>query len=220
MIMRRYKLRVIKRNTDQNLKTDEILRDSRIFDIKEFDSLEDLEKYVLQTYSETFRRLNARRSLTFESEFSIKLRSKILRNSDKNTKSLKFQTIHEEILNSSKYEFYVAIDEINETEFDSNEETEEDVTKIYVVTDVSMDEDYDAIAQESYTDLGNVTTYLFSNLEEVKQHIQQYDRSIAAYSLDASESNFYQSKEILSYSIGLYSEHHVFLQIIKTKKKG
>ena len=216
--MKRYTLRVIKRNTDQNLKTDEILRDSRIYDTKEFNSLEDLEKYVLQTYSETFRRLNARRSLTFESEFSIKLRSKILRNSDKQIESLKFQTIHEEILNLSKYEFHVAIDKTNETEVGSNEETEEDVTKIYVVTDVSIDEDYDAIAQESYTDLGNVTTYLFSNLEEVKQHLQQYDRSIAGYSLDASESNFYRSKEILSYSIGLHSEHRVFLQIVKTKK--
>ena len=217
--MRRYTLRVIKRNTDQNLKTDEILRDSRIFDIKEFDSLEDLEKYVLQAYSETFRRLSARRkSLTFESEFGIKLRSKISRNSDKQLESLKFQLIHEEILNSSKYEFYVAIDKINEIKIDENEENEEDVTKTYVVTDVSIDEDYDAIAQESYTDLGDVSTYLFSTLEEVKQHLQQYERSIAGYSLDASESNFYQSKEILSYSIGLHSEHRVFLQIIKTKK--
>lgn len=219
--MRRYTLRVIKRNTDQNLKTDEILRDSRIFDTKEFNGLEDLEKYVLQTYSETFRRLSLqRRSLTFESEFSIKLRSKILRNSDKRTDLSKFQSIHEEILNSSKYEFYVAIDEINETNLDDIDENEEDVTKIYVVTDVSIDEDYDAIAQEDYTALGNVATYLFLTLEEVKQHLQQYDRSIAGYSLDVSESNFYQSKEILSYSIGLYSEHHVFLQIIKTKKKG
>ena len=88
------------------------------------------------------------------------------------------------------------------------------------MTDVSIDEDYDAIAQESYTDLGEVSTYLFSTLEEVKQHLQQYERSIAGYSLDVSESNFYQSKEILSYSIGLHSEHRVFLQIIKTKKKG
>lgn len=216
--MRRYTLRVIKRNTDQNLKTDEILRDSRIYDTKEFDSLEDLEKYVLQTYSETFRRLSARRrSLTFESEFGIKLRSKISRNSDKQTESLKFQLIHEEILNSSKYEFYVAIDKI---EVDDIEENEENITKTYVVTDVSIDEDYDAIAQESYTDLGEVSTYLFSTLEEVKQHLQQYERSIAGYSLDASESNFYQSKEVLSYSIGLHSEHRVFLQIIKTKKKG
>lgn len=219
--MRRYTLRVIKRNTDQNLKTDEILRDSRIYDTKEFDSLEDLEKYVLQTYSETFRRLNARRrSLTFESEFGIKLRSKISRNSDKNAESLKFQLIHEEILNSSKYEFYVAIDKIDDMKVDDIEENEENITKTYVVTDVSMDEDYDAIAQESYTDLGEVSTYIFSTLEEVKQHIQQYERSIAGYSLDASESNFYQSKEILSYSIGLHSEHRVFLQIIKTKKKG
>lgn len=218
--MKRYTLRVIKRNTDQNLKTDEILRDSRIYDTKEFNSLEDLEKYVLQTYSETFRRLNARRSLTFESEFSIKLRSKILRNSDKQIESLKFQLIHEEILNSSKYEFYVAIDKINDIDVNDIEENEEDITKTYVVTDVSIDEDYDAIAQESYTDLGEVSTHLFSTLEEVKQHLQQYERSIAAYSLDASESNFYRSKEILSYSIGLYSEHHVFLQIIKTKKKG
>ena len=219
--MRRYTLRVIKRNTDQNLKTDEILRDSRIYDTKEFDSLEDLEKYVLQTYSETFRRLSARRrSLTFESEFGIKLRSKISRNSDKQTESLKFQLIHEEILNSSKYEFYVAIDKIDDIEVDDIEENEENITKTYVVTDVSIDEDYDAIAQESYTDLGDVSTYLFSTLEEVKQHLQQYERSIAGYSLDASESNFYQSKEILSYSIGLHSEHRVFLQIIKTKKKG
>lgn len=219
--MKRYTLRVIKRNTDQNLKTDEILRDSRIYDTKEFDSLEDLEKYVLQTYSETFRRLSARRkSLTFESEFSIKLRSKISRNSDKDAESLKFQLIHEEILNSSKYEFYVAIDKSNEIKIDENEENEENIAKTYVVTDVSMDEDYDAIAQESYTDLGEVSTYLFSTLEEVKQHLQQYARSIAGYSLDASESNFYQSKEILSYSIGLHSEHRVFLQIIKTKKKG
>lgn len=219
--MKRYTLRVIKRNTDQNLKTDEILRDSRIYDTKEFDSLEDLEKYVLQSYSETFRRLNARRrSLTFESEFDIKLRSKISRNSDKNTESLKFQLIHEEILNSSKYEFYVAINKIDDMKVDDIEENEENITKTYVVTDVSMDEDYDAIAQESYTDLGEVSTYLFSTLEEVKQHIQQYERSIAGYSLDASESNFYQSKEILSYSIGLHSEHRVFLQIIKTKKKG
>ena len=217
--MRRYTLRVIKRNTDQNLKTDEILRDSRIYDMKEFNSLEDLEKYVLQTYSETFRRLSARRkSLTFESEFGIKLRSKISRNSDKNAESLKFQLVHEEILNSSKYEFYVAIDKSNEIKIDENEENEEDVTKTYVVTDVSIDEDYDAIAQESYTDLGEVSTYLFSTLEEVKQHLQQYERSIAGYSLDASESNFYQSKEILSYSIGLHSEHRVFLQITKTKK--
>lgn len=217
--MRRYTLRVIKRNTDQNLKTDEILRDSRIYDTKEFDSLEDLEKYVLQTYSETFRRLSARRrSLTFESEFGIKLRSKISRNSDKNSESLKFQLIHEEILNSSKYEFYVAIDKINKIEVDDIEENEENVTKTYVVTDVSIDEDYDAIAQESYTDLGEVSTYLFSTLEEVKQHLQQYERSIAGYSLDTSDSNFYQSKEILSYSIGLHSEHRVFLQIIKTKK--
>lgn len=219
--MRRYTLRVIKRNTDQNIKTDEILRDSRIYDSKEFDSLEDLEKYVLQTYSETFRRLSARRkSLTFESEFGIKLRSKISRNSDKQIESLKFQLVHEEILNSSKYEFYVAIDEIDDIEVDDIEENEENITKTYVVTDVSIDEDYDAIAQESYTDLGNVSTYLFSTLEEVKQHLQQYERSIAGYSLDASESNFYQSKEILSYSIGLHSEHRVFLQIIKTKKKG
>ena len=219
--MKRYTLRVIKRNTDQNLKTDEILRDSRIYDTKEFDSLEDLEKYVLQTYSETFCRLSARRrSLTFESEFGIKLRSKISRNSDKNTESLKFQLIHEEILNSSKYEFYVAIDKIDGIEVDDIEENEENITKTYVVTDVSMDEDYDAIAQESYTDLGEVSTYLFSTLEEVKQHLQQHDRSIAGYSLDASESNFYQSKEVLSYSIGLHSEHRVFLQIIKTKKKG
>lgn len=219
--MKRYTLRVIKRNTDQNLKTDEILRDSRIYDTKEFDSLEDLEKYVLQTYSETFRRLSARRrSLTFESEFGIKLRSKILRSSDKRTDLSKFQLIHEEILNSSKYEFYVAIDKINEIEVDDVEENEENITKTYVVTDVSMDEDYDAIAQESYTDLGEVSTYLFSTLEEVKQHLQQHDRSIAGYSLDASESNFYQSKEVLSYSIGLHSEHRVFLQIIKTKKKG
>lgn len=219
--MRRYTLRVIKRNTDQNLKTDEILRDSRIYDTKEFDSLEDLEKYVLQTYSETFRRLSARRrSLTFESEFSIKLRSKISRNSDKQIESLKFQLIHEEILNSSKYEFYVAIDEIDDIEVDDIEENEENITKTYVVTDVSIDEDYDAIAQESYTDLGDVSTYLFSTLEEVKQHLQQHDRSIAGYSLDTSESNFYQSKEVLSYSIGLHSEHRVFLQIIKTKKKG
>lgn len=219
--MRRYTLRVIKRNTDQNLKTDEILRDSRIYDTKEFDSLEDLEKYVLQAYSETFRRLSARRkSLTFESEFGIKLRSKISRNSDKQTESLKFQLIHEEILNSSKYEFYVAIDEIDDIEVDDIEENEENITKTYVVTDVSIDEDYDAIAQESYTDLGNVSTYLFSTLEEVKQHLQQHDRSIAGYSLDTSESNFYQSKEVLSYSIGLHSEHRVFLQIIKTKKKG
>lgn len=219
--MRRYTLRVIKRNTDQNLKTDEILRDSRIYDAKEFNSLEDLEKYVLQTYSETFRRLSARRrSLTFESEFGIKLRSKISRNSDKNAKSLKFQLIHEEILNSSKYEFYVAIDEIDDIEVDDIEENEENITKTYVVTDVSIDEDYDAIAQESYTDLGEVSTYLFSTLEEVKRHLQQHDRSIAGYSLDTSESNFYQSKEILSYSIGLHSEHRVFLQIIKTKKKG
>ena len=219
--MRRYTLRVIKRNTDQNLKTDEILRDSRIYDTKEFDSLEDLEKYVLQTYSETFRRLSARRrSLTFESEFSIKLRSKISRNSDKQIESLKFQLIHEEVLNSSKYEFYVAIDEIDDIEVDDIEENEENITKTYVVTDVSIDEDYDAIAQESYTDLGDVSTYLFSTLEEVKQHLQQHDRSIAGYSLDTSESNFYQSKEILSYSIGLHSEHRVFLQIIKTKKKG
>lgn len=217
--MRRYTLRVIKRNTDQNLKTDEILRDSRIYDTKEFNSLEDLEKYVLQTYSETFRRLSARRrSLTFESEFSIKLRSKISRNSDKQIESLKFQLVHEEILNSSKYEFYVAIDKLNDIE--ENEENEENIIKTYVVTDVSIDEDYDAIAQESYTDLGEVSTYLFSTLEEVKQHLQQYERSIAGYSLDASESNFYQSKEILSYSIGLHSEHRVFLQIIKTKKKG
>lgn len=215
--MKRCTLRVIKRNTDQNLKTDEILRDSRIFDTKEFNSLEDLEKYVLQTYSETFRRLSARRkSLTFESEFSIKLRSKISRNSDKQIESLKFQLVHEEILNSSKYEFYVAIDKSNDIE--ENKEDEEDVTKTYVVTDVSIDEDYDAIAQESYTDLGEVSTYLFSTLEEVKQHLQQYERSIAGYSLDASESNFYRSKEILSYSIGLHSEHRVFLQIIKTKK--
>lgn len=219
--MRRYTLRVIKRNTDQNLKTDEILRDSRIYDTKEFNSLEDLEKYVLQTYSETFRRLSARRkSLTFESEFGIKLRSKISRNSDKQIESLKFQLVHEEILNSSKYEFYVAIDKSNEIKIDENEENEEGVTKTYVVTDVSIDEDYDAIAQESYTDLGEVSTYLFSTLEEVKQHLQQYERSIAGYSLDASESNFYRSKEILSYSIGLHSEHRVFLQIIKTKKKG
>lgn len=219
--MKRYTLRVIKRNTDQNLKTDEILRDSRIYDTKEFESLEDLEKYVLQTYSETFRRLSARRrSLTFESEFGIKLRSKISRNSDKNTESLKFQLIHEERLNSSKYEFYVAIDEIDDIEVDDIEENEENITKTYVVTDVSIDEDYDAIAQESYTDLGNVSTYLFSTLEEVKQHLQQHDRSIAGYSLDTSESNFYQSKEVLSYSIGLHSEHRVFLQIIKTKKKG
>lgn len=219
--MRRYTLRVIKRNTDRNIKTDEILRDSRIFDIKEFDSLEDLEKYVLQSYSETFRRLSARRkSLTFESEFGIKLRSKISRNSDKQIESLKFQLVHEEILNSSKYEFYVAIDKSNEIKIDENEENEEDVTKTYVVTDVSIDEDYDAIAQESYTDLGDVSTYLFSTLEEVKQHLQQYERSIAGYSLDTSDSNFYQSKEILSYSIGLHSEHRVFLQIIKTKKKG
>lgn len=219
--MRRYTLRVIKRNTDQNLKTDEILRYSRIYDMKEFDSLEDLEKYVLQTYSETFRRLSARRkSLTFESEFGIKLRSKISRNSDKQIESLKFQLVHEEILNSSKYEFYVAIDKLNDIEVDNIEENEENIIKTYVVTDVSMDEDYDAIAQESYTDLGEVTTYLFSTLEEVKQHLQQYDRSIAGYSLDTSESNFYQSKEILSYSIGLHSEHRVFLQIIKTKKKG
>lgn len=217
--MRRYTLRVIKRNTDQNLKTDEILRDSRIYDTKEFDSLEDLEKYVLQTYSETFRRLSARRrSLTFESEFGIKLRSKISRNSDKQIESLKFQLVHEEILNSSKYEFYVAIDRIDDIDADDIEENEENITKTYVVTDVSMDEDYDAIAQESYTDLGDVSTYLFSTLEEVKQHLQQHDRSIAGYSLDASESNFYQSKEILSYSIGLHSEHRVFLQIIKTKK--
>lgn len=217
--MRRYTLRVIKRNTDQNLKTDEILRDSRIYDTKEFDSLEDLEKYVLQTYSETFRRLSARRkSLTFESEFGIKLRSKISRNSDKQMKSLKFQLIHEEILNSSKYEFYVAINKIDDMEVDDIEENEENITKTYVVTDVSIDEDYDAIAQESYTDLGEVSTYLFSTLEEVKQHLQQYERSIAGYSLDTSESNFYQSKEILSYSIGLHSEHRVFLQIIKTKK--
>lgn len=219
--MRRYTLRVIKRNTDQNLKTDEILRDSRIYDTKEFDSLEDLEKYVLQAYSETFRRLSARRrSLTFESEFSIKLRSKISRNSDKQIESLKFQLIHEEVLNSSKYEFYVAIDEIDDIEVDDIEENEENITKTYVVTDVSIDEDYDAIAQESYTDLGDVSTYLFSTLEEVKQHLQQHDRSIAGYSLDTSESNFYQSKEVLSYSIGLHSEHRVFLQIIKTKKKG
>lgn len=219
--MRRYTLRVIKRNTDQNLKTDEILRDSRIYDTKEFDSHEDLEKYVLQTYSETFRRLSARRkSLTFESEFGIKLRSKISRNSDKQIESLKFQLVHEEILNSSKYEFYVAIDEIDDIEVDDIEENEENITKTYVVTDVSIDEDYDAIAQESYTDLGDVSTYLFSTLEEVKQHLQQHDRSIAGYSLDTSESNFYQSKEILSYSIGLHSEHRVFLQIIKTKKKG
>ena len=219
--MRRYTLRVIKRNTDQNLKTDEILRDSRIYDTKEFDSHEDLEKYVLQTYSETFRRLSARRkSLTFESEFGIKLRSKISRNSDKQIESLKFQLVHEEILNSSKYEFYVAIDEIDDIEVDDIEENEENITKTYVVTDVSIDEDYDAIAQESYTDLGDVSTYLFSTLEEVKQHLQQHDRSIAGYSLDTSESNFYQSKEVLSYSIGLHSEHRVFLQIIKTKKKG
>lgn len=219
--MKRYTLRVIKRNTDQNLKTDEILRDSRIYDTKEFDSLEDLEKYVLQAYSETFRRLSARRrSLTFESEFSIKLRSKISRNSDKQIESLKFQLIHEEVLNSSKYEFYVAIDEIDDIEVDDIEENEENITKTYVVTDVSIDEDYDAIAQESYTDLGDVSTYLFSTLEEVKQHLQQHDRSIAGYSLDTSESNFYQSKEVLSYSIGLHSEHRVFLQIIKTKKKG
>ena len=219
--MRRYTLRVIKRNTNQNLKTDEILRDSRIYDTKEFDSLEDLEKYVLQTYSETFRRLSTRRkSLTFESEFGIKLRSKISRNSDKQIESLKFQLIHEEILISSKYEFYVAIDKINEIEVDDLEEDEENIAKTYVVTDVSIDEDYDAIAQESYTDLGEVSTYLFSTLEEVKQHLQQYERSIAGYSLDTSESNFYQSKEILSYSIGLHSEHRVFLQIIKTKKKG
>ena len=217
--MRRYTLRVIKRNTDQNLKTDEILRDSRIYDIREFNSLEDLEKYVLHEYSETFRRLSARRkSLTFESEFGIKLRSKISRNSDKRIESLKFQLIHEEILNSSKYEFYVAIDKLNDIE--ENEENEENIIKTYVVTDVSIDEDYDAIAQESYTDLGEVSTYLFSTLEEVKQHLRQYERSIAGYSLDASESNFYQSKEILSYSIGLHSEHRVFLQIIKTKKKG
>lgn len=217
--MRRYTLRVIKRNTDQNLKTDEILRDSRIYDTKEFDSLEDLEKYVLQTYSETFRRLSARRkSLTFESEFGIKLRSKISRNSDKSTKSLKFQLIHEEILNSSKYEFYVAIDKLDDIDVNDIEENEENITKTYVVTDVSIDEDYDAIAQESYTDLGEVSTYLFSTLEEVKQHLQQYERSITGYSLDTSESNFYQSKEILSYSIGLHSEHRVFLQIIKTKK--
>ena len=219
--MKRYTLRVIKRNTDQNLKTDEILRDSRIYDIKEFDSLEDLEKYVLQSYSETFRRLNARRrSLTFESEFGIKLRSKISRNSDKQSESSKFQLIHEEILNSSKYEFYVAINKINDIDVNDIEENEEDITKTYVVTDVSMDEDYDAIAQESYTDLGEVSTHLFSTLEEVKQHLQQHDRSITGYSLDASESNFYQSKEVLSYSIGLHSEHRVFLQIIKTKKKG
>lgn len=219
--MRRYALQVIKRNTDQHLKTDEILRDSRIYDTREFDSLEDLEKYVLQTYSETFRRLSARRrSLTFESEFSIKLRSKISRNSDKQIESLKFQLIHEEVLNSSKYEFYVAIDEIDDIEVDDIEENEENITKTYVVTDVSIDEDYDAIAQESYTDLGDVSTYLFSTLEEVKQHLQQHDRSIAGYSLDTSESNFYQSKEVLSYSIGLHSEHRVFLQIIKTKKKG
>lgn len=219
--MRRYTLRVIKRNTDQNLKTDEILRDSRIYDTKEFDSHEDLEKYVLQAYSETFRRLSARRkSLTFESEFGIKLRSKISRNSDKQIESLKFQLVHEEILNSSKYEFYVAIDEIDDIEVDDIEENEENITKTYVVTDVSIDEDYDAIAQESYTDLGDVSTYLFSTLEEVKQHLQQHDRSIAGYSLDTSESNFYQSKEVLSYSIGLHSEHRVFLQIIKTKKKG
>lgn len=219
--MRRYTLRVIKRNTDQNLKTDEILRDSRIYDTKEFDSLEDLEKYVLQTYSETFRRLSARRrSLTFESEFGIKLRSKISRSSDKSTKSLKFQLVHEEILNSSKYEFYVAIDNLDDIDVNDIEENEENITKTYVVTDVSIDEDYDAIAQESYTDLGAVSTYLFSTLEEVKQHLQQYERSIAGYSLDTSESNFYQSKEILSYSIGLHSEHRVFLQIIKTKKKG
>lgn len=217
--MKRYTLRVIKRNTDQNLKTDEILRDSRIYDTKEFDSLEDLEEYVLQTYSETFRRLSARRrSLTFESEFSIKLRSKISRNSDKQVESLKFQLIHEEILNSSKYEFYVAINKIDDIEVDDIEENEENITRTYVVTDVSIDEDYDAIAQESYTDLGEVSTYLFSTLEEVKQHLQQYERSIAGYSLDTSESNFYQSKEILSYSIGLHSEHRVFLQIIKTKK--
>ena len=217
--MKRCTLRVIKRNTDQNLKTDEILRDSRIFDIKEFDSLEDLEKYVLQTYSETFRRLSARRkSLTFESEFGIKLRSKISRNSDKQIESLKFQLVHEEILNSSKYEFYVAIDKLNDIEVDDIEENEENIIKTYVVTDVSIDEDYDAIAQESYTDLGEVSTYLFSTLEEVKQHLQQYERSIAGYSLDTSDSNFYQSKEILSYSIGLHSEHRVFLQIIKTKK--
>lgn len=219
--MRRYTLRVIKRNTDQNIKTDEILRDSRIYDTKEFDSLEDLEKYVLQTYSETFRRLSARRkSLTFESEFGIKLRSKISRNSDKQIESLKFQLIHEEILNSSKYEFYVAIDKLDDIDVDDIEENEENITKTYVVTDVSIDEDYDAIAQESYTDLGEVSTYLFSTLEEVKQHLQQYERSIAGYSLDTSEFNFYQSKEILSYSIGLHSEHRVFLQIIKTKKKG
>ena len=219
--MKRYTLRVIKRNTDQNLKTDEILRDSRIYDTREFDSLEDLENYVLQTYSETFRRLSARRrSLTFESEFSIKRRSKISRNSDKQIESLKFQLIHEEVLNSSKYEFYVAIDEIDDIEVDDIEENEENITKTYVVTDVSIDEDYDAIAQESYTDLGDVSTYLFSTLEEVKQHLQQHDRSIAGYSLDTSESNFYQSKEVLSYSIGLHSEHRVFLQIIKTKKKG
>ena len=217
--MKRYTLRVIKRNTDQNLKTDEILRDSRIYDTKEFNSLEDLEKYVLQTYSETFRRLSSRRrSLTFESEFSIKLRSKISRNSDKQIESLKFQLIHEEVLNSSKYEFYVAIDEIDDIEVDDIEENEENITKTYVVTDVSIDEDYDAIAQESYTDLGEVSTYLFSTLAEVKQHLQQYERSIAGYSLDTSDSNFYQSKEILSYSIGLHSEHRVFLQIIKTKK--
>lgn len=217
--MRRYALRVIKRSTDQNLKTDEILRDSRIYDTKEFNSLEDLERYVLQTYSETFRRLSVRRkSLTFESEFGIKLRSKISRNSDKQIESLKFQLVHEEILNSSKYEFYVAIDKSNEIKIDENEENEEDVTKTYVVTDVSIDEDYDAIAQESYTDLGEVSTYLFSTLEEVKRHLQQYERSIAGYSLDTSDSNFYQSKEILSYSIGLHSEHRVFLQIIKTKK--
>ena len=219
--MRRYALRVIKRNTDQNLKTDEILRDSRIYDTKEFNSLEDLERYVLQAYSETFRRLSVRRkSLTFESEFGIKLRSKISRNSDKQIESLKFQLIHEEVLNSSKYEFYVAIDEIDDIEVDDIEENEENITKTYVVTDVSIDEDYDAIAQESYTDLGDVSTYLFSTLEEVKQHLQQHDRSIAGYSLDTSESNFYQSKEVLSYSIGLHSEHRVFLQIIKTKKKG
>lgn len=219
--MRRYTLRVIKRNTDQNLKTDEILRDSRIYDTREFDSLEDLEKYVLQTYSETFRRLSARRkSLTFESEFGIKLRSKISRNSDKQIESLKFQLVHEEILNSSKYEFYVAIDKLNDIEVDDIEENEKNIIKTYVVTDVSIDEDYDAIAQESYTDLGEVSTYLFSTLEEVKQHLQQYERSIAGHSLEVSESNFYQSKEILSYSIGLHSEHRVFLQIIKTKKKG
>lgn len=220
--MKRYTLIVKRRKHDSNLEQDEIIRSCKILEEQRFDSLEDLEDHVLQTYSQMFRRLSVRRMYeTFESEFSIKLRTRILRKEQTLKDTSKAELIHKEILTTAQYEFYIIVDEVEESiDLNESSENDENLKKTYVVTDIAIDEEYDAISQDSYTTLGEVKTFLFDKIDEVKEYLEQFEHSIKAHPLEDKESNFYQSKEILSYSKGLYSERHVYLQIIKTKKKG